>query len=187
MTQRKGQLTLLLIALVFFLPMAGAMYLYLSDIEWRPAESTVKGDLILPPRPLPDSPITPDTSPQLFREVWSMLVLSDGPCDAVCQEALVHMRQVRLSLGPKMTRIQTVYLPATDGALPDGFLAEHPALIIGLPEATDALRTAIGGFENGEIYLVDPFGNLMMRYPPGADMSSIRADIKHLFELSRIG
>jgi len=37
------------------------------------------------------------------------------------------------------------------------------------------------------IYLVDPLGNLMMRFPPDLEPKSLLKDLKHLLKVSRIG
>ena len=55
------------------------------------------------------------------------------------------------------------------------------------PEVSGEIREIIGSYENAEIFMVDPLGNLMMRYAPGTDMGDVRKDIAHLFKLSGIG
>jgi hypothetical protein len=37
------------------------------------------------------------------------------------------------------------------------------------------------------IYIIDPLGNLMMRYPRDADPSKIKKDVVKLLKVSRIG
>jgi hypothetical protein len=37
------------------------------------------------------------------------------------------------------------------------------------------------------IYLVDPLGNLVLRYPRDADPSRMRKDLERLLKVSRIG
>ena len=43
------------------------------------------------------------------------------------------------------------------------------------------------GAQTDHIYLVDPLGNLVLRYPRDADPSRIRKDIERLLKVSRIG
>ena len=40
---------------------------------------------------------------------------------------------------------------------------------------------------NDAIYLIDPFGNLMMRFSPELSPKSMLKDVKHLLKVSRIG
>jgi hypothetical protein len=175
--QAKGRRTLILIMLLFSLPIAGAMYMYYSGTA-VPITSTVKGNLISPPRLLPE---------KSFRKVWSLVVVADQECDSTCLSSLEHIRQIRLSLGPKMTRMQTLYLPGAATAIRPELSTEHPKLIVVQPENSTSTRALIGNFENGEVFMVDPLGNLMMSYPAGSDMGDIRKDVAHLLKLSGIG
>ena len=155
--QLRGRLTLLAISALFITPIVLATYLYFSGDAWRPTENTQHGELFTPPISLPDIALSQSGDHRL-REVWSLVVLADGPCDNTCVTALEHARQIRLSLGPKMT-----------------------------PDATKTLRALIGNRDKGEILLVDPLGNLMMSYPPGTTMGDVRKDLGHLLKLSGIG
>jgi hypothetical protein len=185
--QLRGRLTLLTISALFIGPILLAMYLYFSGDAWRPAEHTERGNLILPPVTLPDITLDTDGGDYQFRSVWSLLVLTGDQCDVVCVESLAKARQIRLSLGPKMTRLQTVFLPADPAAAAVLDLALFPKLVIGGPEAAAIIRQLTGNWENGEIFLVDPLGNLMMSYPPGAEMGDVRKDLGQLLKLSGIG
>ncbi|MFN2166702.1 MAG: hypothetical protein ACK2U9_10640 [Anaerolineae bacterium] len=114
-------------------------------------------------------------------------MLAGERCDSICVEALEHIRQIRLSLGPKMTRMQTVYLPGAQAAIAPLDLAEFPKLLIIDPADSVTLRKLMTNPDNGEIFLVDPLGNVMMSYPPGTSMGDVRKDLGHLFKLSGIG
>jgi hypothetical protein len=184
--QKQGRRTLLLISLLFAVPIVSAMYMYFSGTA-VPVTSTEHGEFITPPRILPDTPLNTSEPEEHFRKIWSLIVLADNECDANCLTSLEKIRQVRLSLGPKMTRMQTVFLPAATTAIRPELAAEHPVLIVVAPERSDVFRDLVGPYANGEIFLADPLGNLMMRYPSDTGMGDIRADIAHLFKLSGIG
>ncbi len=186
-TQTRGRLTLLAIAALFALPILAAMYFYFADDGWRPGDKTQHGDLISPPLTLSDQPLTSGDSAPRFRDVWSLVVLADTQCDDICVDALVKIRQVRLWLGPKINRMQTVLLPADSAALPEAVRAEHPKLIIADPSLSQGARKVIGSYNNGQIFMVDPLGNVMMSYKPGVDMGDIRKDIGLLLRISNIG
>jgi hypothetical protein len=185
--RKRGQRTLILISLIFAMPIFIAMYMYFSEDTWQSIGSTEHGQLITPSRLLPDAPLSEADPQRRLRKIWSLLVLANNECDSTCLETLEHIRQIRLSLGPKMTRLQTVFLPADEGAIRGEFDNEHPVLIVVDPNISAEIRTIIGGYENGEIFLADPLGNLMMHYPPGTSMSDMREDITHLLKLSGIG
>ena len=182
----QGRRTLLLISLLFTIPIVSAMYMYFSGTA-VPVTSNEHGEFISPPRLLPENPLSTTDAEKRFRKIWSLIVLADKDCDAGCVASLEKIRQVRLSLGPKMTRMQTVFLPASSAAISTELEAEHPVLIIVNPAQSASIRETVGSYENGEIFLADPLGNLMMRYPQDAEMGDIRLDIAHLFKLSGIG
>jgi hypothetical protein len=96
------------------------------------------------------------------------------------------MRQVRLTTGKDRDRIERALLIAGD-APAAAVLAEHEGLRVlrASPAALAALRQATGG-EAG-VLLVDPLGNLMMRFPVEADPSRMKKDIAKLLRASRIG
>jgi len=185
--QMKGRLVLLAIAAAFALPIAVAVSMYFAPDGWRPAGRTVLGELVQPPRTLPDIPLDVSDSPARFREVWSLIVPAANDCDAICLDALIKVRQLRLWLGPKMTRMQTVFVGANDNVLPADVLAEHPRLIVPGDAARRKIRPIVGDFTNGDIFLADPFGNIMMLYRTGTEMGDIRRDLGHLMKLSTIG
>ena len=185
--QTKGRLVLLAIAAAFALPIALAVTMYFSPDGWRPPGQTVLGELVQPPRTLPDIALDNGEPGAKFREVWSLIIPAADDCDEVCLDALVKARQLRLWLGPKMTRMQTVFVADTDSVLSADVLAEHPRLIVTSTEAGQAIRPIVGDFDNGDILLVDPFGNIMMLYRTGTDMGDIRKDLGHLMKLSTIG
>jgi hypothetical protein len=184
--QKQGRRTLLFISLLFITPITAAMYMYFSGTA-IPASSNEHGEFITPPRMLPDTALNASLPERQFRTVWSLIVLADNECDTRCLSSLEKIRQVRLSLGPKMTRMQTVFLPATETAIRTELDTEHPVLIIAVSEQSGIIRSTIGSYQNGEIFLVDPLGNLMMRYPQDAGMGDMREDITHLLKLSTIG
>ncbi|MEN8261544.1 MAG: hypothetical protein ABFS02_13370, partial [Pseudomonadota bacterium] len=53
---------------------------------------------------------------------------------------------------------------------------------------SETLKTVIDGEPiEGALFIMDPFGNLMMRYPPGFDPYGVKKDLSHLLRVSQIG
>ncbi len=189
--RRKGRLTLLLLAVAFLGPMVVALALYGTGFQWRPAGTTQHGVFYQPARPLPDVtmalPGEPDAS-AVLRGKWTLIYAGPGACDATCRLALVEMRLVRRALGRDMDRVQRLFL-VTEGRADAGFLAvDHPGLgVLAGDPGVSALTGIIGPRGPGDIYLADPLGNLVMRYPVGTGMKGIHDDLKHLLKISTIG
>jgi len=191
---RRGRVQFLLLALLFIGPLAAAWVLYFGHLGWRPEGSTNHGILIQPPVALPETKLAdsgPDGSDGDLHGRWTMLYLDGGTCGERCLQALDLSARVRLALGRRLSRIQRAYIAEGPGPLPD------------LPESQDDLMIARGSMEElapllaalpaglprdgSEILLVDPLGNLMMRFPLDADPEGMLEDIRKLLRLSRIG
>jgi len=171
----------LLIAL-FFAPLALAFLLYYGGDGWRPSGSTNKGELISPPRPLPNA--------SAWHGKWMLVYVGDGRCDERCRAALTLTRQTRLALNADMTRVHRVFL-VTGNCCDRAYLAaEQPDLTIQQVDdaAGAALLAAFPDVASGSIYIVDPLGNLMMRHAPSAGLSKdLLEDLRRLLKLSHIG
>jgi hypothetical protein len=196
---RRGRRQLLLLAALFFVPLAIAFWMYYGPTGWRPSGDASKGDLIDPARPLAALALTTaggtQTQPDFLRGKWSMVYVGDGLCDERCRKALYLTRQSRIALNKDMDRVQRVFL-VTGRCCDRAFLAqEHPDLIVA--RVDDAASAALlepfpayGGVplaDAGRIFLVDPLGNLLMSYAPTAPDKALLTDMKKLLRLSHIG
>lgn len=179
----------IILVLLFFGPLLAAWILYFHS-DWRPGELSVHGELIDPAVPLAAADGT--GGDDVFHGHWSLLYVSPGPCEEDCEQALYRMRQTDVALGRRGARVETVFLPL--GTLPDAeFLAtEHPKLVV-LPPGSDAAGIlaeslpAAARPDGTGIFVVDPLGNLMMRFDLESDAKGMYEDLKKLLRISRIG
>jgi hypothetical protein len=193
----SGRGALLGLAALFFVPLLGAFWLYYIG-GWRPAGSTNHGELIAPARPLAAAPLLQaDGAPAqagLLRGKWTLLYIDDGACaTSECREALWTLRQTRLLLAEDMDRVQRVFVAET-GCCDREFLArEHAGLIVLTTSAPapDAARTWIDGFPRSpgqpHVFIIDPLGNLMMRFDLRQNPKGLKSDLEKLLKLSHIG
>lgn len=178
----------LLIMGVFAAPIVAS---YLVFHFWRPASTMNYGDL-LPPAPLPEAALqTADGKAfQLgaLKGKWVLLYASPGACDQYCQTMLYDMRQVRLAQGKEQDRIERVWL-IDDGAKPaEGIAGEHAGLRVAHAQGSLLLsRLATVSGHRDHIYIVDPQGNLMMRYPKDPDPRKMVKDLQRLLKVSQVG
>lgn len=181
------------------------MALFLSPVVaawlWTPSSFRNRGELVEPPRPLPNLTMrSPAGDPVDLNSVlgrWTYVLLIEGPCLDLCRQVASNIERARLSQGKNEKRIQLLMLSLT--------LQEMTALAtlsqeapdiraLGLePQQQDALLRVLGQSSEPAdrglqwIYLVDPLGNLMMRYPINSDAKDLRKDIGRLLRASRIG
>jgi cytochrome oxidase Cu insertion factor (SCO1/SenC/PrrC family) len=183
---------LLILALVFFAPLLSAFLIYYGS-SWRPAGRTNHGTLIYPARPLPRIALPQSDSPgnaALLVGKWSLLYIGDGTCGGSCRNTLYFMRQTQLSLGSLIPRVQRVWL-ATDHCCDLSADTERQPPLIAVNAQVSASGPLLASFpsdhRDSTVFIIDPRGNLMMRYDSNADPKGLREDLKKLLNLSHIG
>ncbi|MBK6597147.1 MAG: hypothetical protein IPG25_04175 [Proteobacteria bacterium] len=192
--RNRGRRTLLVLAAIFFVPLAISFALYYGS-AWRPAERTNKGELLSPVVSLPTvalrandgSSISSDT---LLAGKWSVVYIGDGACDTDCRSALVMLRQTRLTLANEMSRVQRLFLATSDCCANDYLAAEHAGLVtVDAQQAEGQILLQAFPAESRAhaLYIVDPLGNLMMRHDARENPKDLQADLKKLLKLSHVG
>jgi cytochrome oxidase Cu insertion factor (SCO1/SenC/PrrC family) len=172
----KPRTTLLLIALACAAPVVLATLVWY--FEWAPGEPGNYGELI-PPRPIEGAPL------DKLRGKWVLVTFDAAACDAYCEKKLYFMRQTRRAQGKEQVRIERLWF-VTDAGSPRSGLNE---MIEGTQVATipPKLAEAFPGNRTDHIYLVDPLGNLMLRFPRDPDPKRMIKDLNRLLKYSRIG
>jgi hypothetical protein len=147
--------------------------------DWAPGKPANYGELIAP-RPLSGAPI------EALSGKWVLVTFDAAACDAYCENKLYFIRQVRTAMHKDASRVERVWV-LTDAAKPR---AELLAAIEGTRVVALKDAPALHGFPGDpadHIYVVDPLGNLMMRFPRDPDPSKMLKDVQRLLRLSQIG
>lgn len=194
--------SLVLLGLLFLSPMLIAWIMHLSGQQgWRPEGTTNQGVLIQPPRPLVLPAGIPDAAGGVLQEdylqgKWTLLYIGSSDCGEICRTNLYHMRQVRLSQGENLQRVQRLFLVVDATSLEPlaDILKEYPQLTSGALSPGQSAELAPLFLIDAEpmraaerVYLVDPLGNLMMYYQADADPRGMIKDLKRLLKYSRTG
>lgn len=191
-SQRKGRWKLLAVLLVCAAPMLGS---YLTYYVIKPTGRTNYGALLDPRQyPIPALGVTTlegkPASLDAYKGKWIMLQTGNGACLDACRKQLFAMRQLRLMQGKDMERVERVWL-ITDAEPLDTTLMrefEGTRMLRVQPEALARwLPVEAGGNASEHMYLIDPLGNLMMRFPKDADPAKVKKDIAKLLKASAIG
>jgi hypothetical protein len=183
---RRSRLTLWLIVAACAAPMIAS---YVAYYVWRPSGHVNYGELIAP-RPLPAQPLQTITGHPFswadLRGNWLLVIAHTADCDERCRRNLVYTRQVRLAQGAEAERIARVWL-ITDRLAPDArVLADQPGLIaVRMDRAAVASALPASGNVSDHIYVVDPLGNVMMRFPPDPDPRRMLKDLSRLLRHSK--
>ena len=168
---------------------------YLTYYVIKPTSRTNYGTLLDPrnyPMPQLNGVLLGGQAQELsaFKGKWILLQTSHSACLEVCQKNLFNMRQLRLMQGKEMDRIERVVL-LTDNEPVDTTLLRQFDGVHFLRVAAKAVQTWLPAEDSGStqdrLYLIDPLGNLMMRYNVDADPMKVHKDIVKLLKASSIG
>ena len=174
------------LAALFLLPLALSFWMYYGA-EWHPAGRTNHGELIQPARPLP---LAQWPGAAVLRDKWSLIYIGRGECAIACRNALLLMRQTRLSLNNEMTRVNRVFLADGNCCGREFLDREHPGLIV-LDASAGPAQAMLRNFPTRDrehsLFVVDPLGNLMMRYDARDNPKGLLQDLQKLLKLSHIG
>jgi len=193
---KKNRITVLLIFAMSIIPFAIAWYYAANPENLR--LGTNNGDLITPPVTTELSEyagydaFSSDNLKELHGHWVLINLVPNTPCTEVCKEALHKTRQISLMMGKDITRVRraaALYLK-TDQAALTGEWQEDARLLKILPSAQlqEKLEKITGGTRtDGVLLIMDPLGNLMMKYPAGFDPYKVRNDLSKLLRISQIG
>jgi hypothetical protein len=189
------RVALVVIAAVFILPLVAAWLMYTGVIGFRPGATRNLGQLVEPPRPITWEGARPGGAKAFttdeFAGHWLVVHAVASPCDDVCMEAIMGLRQVHRAAGRNQSRIRLALLHGGGEGerlqqVYDAFyLLESPG-----GELWRTLESVAAGAQPparapGGSYLVDPLGNIMMFYRPGSDPNDLRKDLKRLLTWSK--
>jgi cytochrome oxidase Cu insertion factor (SCO1/SenC/PrrC family) len=190
---KSGRWVLLALGLLCAAPIIAS---YLTYYVIKPKGGTTNyGALIEPQRPIADTLIVKDEAGKpmplaSLRGRWLMISVDRSACDKACATKLYFMRQIRAAQGGERERVLTVWLRTDADTVPDVIERAYPDTLkfVADPAALSAwLPSEAGTTDIDHIYLVDPNGNLMMRFPKNPDPNKIKSDVTKLLKWSSIG
>lgn len=179
--------SLVALCALFMLPILGALVLNIVAPHWLPFGQVNRGLLVEPAvmaelgkvKPKDGGPAGP-----LDKEaVWTLVHVGPAPCDAICQQALLSIRQARLALGKDAKRVDRWWL-VTGPLGPDTVVRAReldPGVRVGSFDIHSPLRREF------PIQLVDPAGYLILRYEDAGAATDVLKDMKRLLKISTQG
>ena len=196
MSDSKNKRKLLTIFAWFFIPLAIATAGY--NLGMIPSGKTNNGQLLEPFFTLTEfsyQTIDGDSfSNKEVEKVWTLLHFIEGECDAACSESLYNTRQMRISFGKDIDRIDRVAVlsSAVKSESNQKMWASHPDLkvLIGTGKGIGRqIKNQLTQFDRSSnaVYLLDPLGNVVMRFPATLEVKLMKKDIRKLLKLSHIG
>ena len=184
-----GRWKMLLLLLVCVAPIAAS---YFSYYVLRPEGRRNFGELIDPQRPLPNLATRTLGGAagdlRTLKGQWLLVTVAGGACDAVCENNLYLQRQLRESLGKEKERLDRVWLIVDEAPVPQPLssaLGGASVLRVSAKELAGWLKPQAGQALADHLYVVDPVGNWMMRFPPNLDAAAAAKAKRDLDRLLR--
>lgn len=188
---RHGRLKMLLLMLVCAAPVIASYFTYYVI---RPEGRRNYGELITPQRTVPAlatvSLAGQTGSLDALKGQWVLVSVSGGACNEACQNNLYLQRQLRESVGREKDRVDWAWLVSDDVPPPAALapaLSQATVLRVPVQELSQWLEPAPGQSLQDHIYVVDPMGNWMMRFPAHMDKAGAakaKRDLERLLRAS---
>lgn len=185
---RAGRWKMLGLMLVCAAPVIASYFTYYVV---RPEGRRNYGELIDPQRPLPAFTGTNAQGQAVplasLKDQWLLISVADSACNEACQEHLLLQRQLRETLGREKERLDWVWLRTGDAALSEPLqkaTAAAQVLHVDAQALAGWLQPAPGQKIEDHLYLVDPLGNWMMRFPAPLDAKQAKRDLDRLLRAS---
>jgi cytochrome oxidase Cu insertion factor (SCO1/SenC/PrrC family) len=189
---RSSRLILLALVLAVVLPGAIAMGLFLTG--WRPASLTSHGEFMHPPAQIDTVRVSRSSGETIdlaaLRGKWTLLYLMPADCPRACVASLYGMRMAHIGQATEMDRVQRLVVTVDAAQAQD--LARRDAGLVAVSAASDQLallrqRLTMAPADAAPVFLIDPMGNVILRYRQDTDPAGLRKDLTHLIKHSWVG
>lgn len=188
----SGRIKMLLVLLACAAPVLASYFTYYVI---RPEGRSNYGTLVQPSRTMPASLTLRNLDGQpvetsSLRNQWLLVVVGAGACDPACMQRLYMQRQLRQMVGRERDRLDKVWLIVDEAPVPaelKAYLAgPEPVQVLRVPQAELAawLQPASGQTLQDHLYVVDPMGEWMMRFPPQPEPAKVKRDLERLLRAS---
>ena len=194
------RLALVVITMIFILPLAAAWLMYSGVIEFQPVSTKNLGQLVQPPVPVDRQSLeavggSPLPAGELDQH-WGIVYDVPADCAEDCLQAVAALRQVHRASGRNQSRLRLLIL------MPEHWPAEleqslrsiYPTFLLAADPSGEfqaslnevATSLSRGHAAEGNTYLLDPLGNIMMYYEAGSDPNDLKKDLKRLLTWSKL-
>lgn len=189
---RRNPYTPWFVVAAFVVPvaMAYAVFFFVDVTSF-----TNRGEIFNPVIDITSLELTDETGKIIPEDVlrfkWRFISFVGSYCDAACNKRLNDSRQVHRRFGKDSHRIlrMIVHLEPASEALNSLIEAEYSDTL-NMNANKETVNAAFGGtskLDENEIYIMDPMGNIMMRFTQEQPVQDFQFDMKKLLKASQIG
>ena len=185
--RKRNRTMLIALFVMFFGSMLIAGLLRFSG--WQPEGMKNKGELLQPPADLRDAvPRTTDGSQYHWQpeaRLWRIVVAPPAVCGDECGRLARDIDKVWQLFGKDADRVHVLWLCPTSTACtpPAGAPSAAAMRVLQADPAVRATLPAVDDPRGVPVYVIDPNGFVILRYPPGFDLGGLRTDLARLLKL----
>ncbi len=175
---RRNRTILVGLFAIALVPLLGAFWLYESSRSAAPWATINHGELMNPIRSIGDLRLiaTDGATSMLNSGQWWLLVATTDGCSDACRMAVHELRQLHILLGRDAPRVRRGIVELGNEPI-DARLNGYPKLVY----FTGSAELSSG------VYIVDPLGNLVLRYGYTDAGKPVLEDLKKLLRVSHVG
>ena len=190
---RSSQKKFLMLVAVFLLPVIlGSLLFFSQDKIGYDKGSTNYGTLVHPALPAKIIDLKQGDNvaikEQTIAKSWTMAYIETGNCDLVCLDKLTLIKKVRLLTNEKMRRVRTLFVtnPTIEASIDKSQYTDM--VFTNVADSNSEFTQQFPVQDVKPIYLIDPYGNIMMCYPQkDLNAKKIIKDINRLLKYSQLG
>lgn len=192
LTSNKNPYTLWFVVFAFVAPAVVAYLMYFfGDIR----SFTNHGEILNPVVDISALKLRDEENQLIPRDTltykWRIISFVGADCDESCNKRIHDMRQIHKSLAKDQHRVirMIVHLDAPSTELNALITREYPNALNMYGDEKD-ISSALGDsarIHQNETYIMDPIGNVMMRFTQDQPNQLLLKDLKKLLKVSQIG
>ena len=184
----KARISLIVIVILFTSPFIASWYLVFYTDFKKNDIGVQNGSLIDPVIEVGviEGQAIGDNKKQKLLGKWTLTAFVSNGCNVDCEKLLYTLRQTRLALGKNLDKVGRLIL--TDSEEVMSYVEEYKGQkVVKDPVEYDRLINKfreIENFDATDIFLIDPYGFIMMRYKRDMNPKGIIKDVERLIKNS---
>lgn len=190
---KSGQKNFLMMVAVFLIPVIlGTLLFFNLERVGFEKGSTNYGTLVHPAKPAVMADLQQGNhkavKEQTVAKSWTMTYIETDTCDQVCLDKLTLIKKVRLLTNEKMRRVRTLFVTKKSIESNIDKKQYKDMVFSNVSDIDSKFVKQFPARETKPIYLIDPYGNIMMYYPQqDLNAKKIIKDINRLLKYSQLG
>lgn len=188
-----GKKSFLWLVAVFVAPiLLGTLLFFNLDRLGYKKGSVNYGVLIQPAFPAQVEDLKSGDQPAIREETlakkWTMLYVETEKCEQACRDRLLLIKRVRLLMNEQMRRVRTILVSNSDVEKTIDKKENHNLVLANVEIESSIFLKQLPELDKKPVYLLDPYGNLMMYYPQAdLDAKKMIKDLLKLLKYSHLG